>query len=55
MKYRVIYKAYLLSNEFENDIIQLKNKNENDEYINSFIMLAKSYINYFCNIKKEID
>ena len=55
MKYRDIYKAYLLSNEFENDIIQLKNKNENDDYINSFIMLAESYINYFCKIKKEID
>ena len=51
MKYRDLLNAYFLSKEFENTIVQLKSKKESDEYINSYIFLAKNYVNYFSNIK----
>ena len=49
MKYKDILNSYFLSNEFENTIDMLKNKNETPEYINEYIFLAKKYINYFSN------
>ena len=51
MKYRELLQLYFLSEEFENSIIQLKNKKESDEYINDYIYLAQNYINYFCDIQ----
>ena len=47
MKYRDILQLYFSSEEFENSIIQLKNKKESDEYINDYIRLSQNYINYF--------
>ena len=49
MKYKDILNSYFLSNEFENTIDMLKNKNETSEYISEYIFLAKQYINYFSN------
>ena len=49
MKYKDILNSYFLSNEFENTIDMLKNKNETSEYISEYIFLAKKYINYFSN------
>ena len=49
MKYKDILNSYFLSNEFENTIDMLKNKNETPEYISEYIFLAKKYINYFSN------
>ena len=49
MKYKDLLNSYFLSNEFENTIDMLKNKNETPEYINEYIFLAKKYINYFSN------
>ena len=51
MKYRELLQLYFLSEEFENTIIQLKNKKESDEYINDYIYLSQNYINYFCDIQ----
>ena len=51
MKYRELLQLYFLSEEFENSIIQLKNKKESDEYINDYIYLSQNYINYFCDIQ----
>jgi hypothetical protein len=47
MKYKDLLRSYFLSNEFENTIMMLKNKNENDEYIHEYIMMSKNYIDYF--------
>ena len=49
MKYKDLLNSYFLSNEFENTIDMLKNKNETPEYISEYIFLAKKYINYFSN------
>ena len=51
MKYRELLQLYFSSEEFENTIIQLKNKKESDEYINDYIYLSQNYINYFCDIQ----
>jgi hypothetical protein len=53
MKYRDLLKAYFESKEFENTISQFRNKNESDDYINTYILLAKNYISYFTNSKKH--
>jgi len=47
MKYKDLLRAYFLSNEFENSITHLKDKNENDEYIHEYIMTSKNYIGHF--------
>ena len=47
MKYKDILEAYFMSKEFENTIFKLKNKHEVDEYVETYIFLAKNYINYF--------
>ena len=47
MKYKKLLQLYFSSKEFENTIIQLKNKKESDEYINDYIYLSQNYINYF--------
>ena len=47
--------AYFSSKQFENSIIELKNKNENIDYIQRYIKLSKEYLNYFSkNKKKEV-
>ena len=51
MKYKDIMQLYFLSEEFENTIIQLKNKNESDAYINAYINISQNYINFFCDEK----
>ena len=53
MKYKDIMQLYFLSEEFENTIIQLKNKNESDAYINAYINSSKNYISYFMNNNQE--
>ena len=52
MKYKDLFQLYFSSKEFENTIIQLKNKNESIEYIDSYIKLAKDYINFFSDSSK---
>ena len=47
MKYKDLLRSYFSSNEFENSVLQLKNKNENDEYIHEYIMASKNYIDHF--------
>ena len=47
MKYRDLLSAYFSSLEFEQSIEQLEEENEVAEYIQEYIYLAKSYIEYF--------
>ena len=51
MKYKKLLQLYFSSKEFENTIIQLKNKKENYEYISDYIYLSQNYINYFSDTK----
>ena len=47
MKYKDIVRAYLSSKHFENSIIELKNKNEDNYYIQEYIRLSKNFLEYF--------
>ena len=48
MTFRELFKEYLESKEFEEDILKLKNKDkEDEEYIKDYIILAYNYIEYF--------
>ena len=48
-KYKELLDSYFLSKEFEDTIEQLRKEHENDEYINTYIFLAKNYVNFFSN------
>ena len=47
MKYSEILKAYFLSSEFEDTIIDLYNKGEKIEYIEDYINKSLNYVNFF--------
>ena len=47
MKYRDLLCAYFSSLEFEHSVEQLEKEKESAEYIQEYIYLAKSYIEYF--------
>ena len=50
MTFSDLYNEYLKSKEFEEDIMKLKSEeNENEEYINDYIIKANEYIKYFSN------
>ena len=49
MKYKKLLKAYFISKEFENSIIELHQKNERDEYIEIYINEALRYVQFFEN------
>jgi len=46
MTFTDLFNEYLKSNEFEEDILKLKEK-ENNEYINDYIIKAFNFIKYF--------
>ena len=48
-KYKDILKAYFSSLEFENSIIRLKKENENNDYIQEYIFIARHYVEFFSN------
>lgn len=52
MKYIDILKAYFLSSEFEDSIIDLHNKGENISYIEDYINKSLNYVNFFSDNKK---
>ena len=52
LKYKDLLKAYFASKEFENSVLELKDKNENLNYIQRYIKFAKTYLNYFCSSDK---
>ena len=55
-KYKDILKAYFSSSQFEESVYQLKEENENPEYIREYIKKAKTYISFYCNVKyKDVD
>ena len=55
-KYKDILKNYFTSAQFEESLYQLKEENENPEYIIEYIKKAKTYISFYCNVKyKEED
>ena len=50
MTFSDLYNEYLKSKEFEEDIMKLKNEeDENEKYINDYIVKANDYIKYFSN------
>ena len=53
MKYKDMLEAYFSSKQFENSIIELKNKNESIDYIQKYIKLSKEYLNYKKKKKKN--
>ena len=52
MKYIDILKAYFLSSEFEESIIQLHNKGEDIGYLEDYINKSLDYVKYFSENKK---
>ena len=47
LTFREVFKEYLKSEEFENDILELKNKNNSDKYIKDYINKAYDFLDYF--------
>ena len=47
LTFRKIFKEYLKSEEFENDILELKNKNNSEDYIKEYINKAENFLDYF--------
>ena len=54
MKYKDLYKAYLLSAEFEKSIIDMYKKGEKMEYIESYINKSLNYTNFFMSVKQRV-
>ena len=55
MKYSEILKAYFLSSEFEDAIIDLYNKGEKIEYIEEYINKSLNYVNFFSSCNPNSD
>ena len=55
MKYIDILKAYFLSFEFEQSIIELNNKKEKIDYIEQYLNKALTYVNFFAFNKKKFN
>ena len=51
MTYSELFDEYLKSKEFEEDILKLKMKEEEKNYINDYILKANNFINYFSKSK----
>ena len=54
-KYKDILKIYFTSAQFENSLIQLKEERESPEYIQEYINRARTYVSFYCNVKKKKD
>ena len=54
MTYAEILKEYFLSQEFEHSINKLRHEKENEDYINEYLIKAKTYVKFFMK-HKEID
>ena len=48
MTYADILREYFVSSEFDESIIKLKLEEDNDDYINEYILKAKTYVDFFC-------
>ena len=48
MTYAEILREYFASKEFEESIIKLKLEEDNEDYINEYILKAKTYVDFFC-------
>ena len=55
MKYKDILKAYFSSKQYEYSLLELKNKKEDDNYIQEYIRFSKNYLNYFSIYDKTKD
>lgn len=47
MKYKALLKAFFISKEFENSIIELNQKGEKMEYIEKYVNVALRYVHFF--------
>ena len=54
MKYKDLYKAYFLSAEFEQSIIDMHQKGEKIEYIESYINQSLNFTNFFISFKPRV-
>ena len=52
-KYKDLLQIYFFSSEFENSIIRLKKENESKEYIQEYILRARSYVSFYSNYGKS--
>ena len=52
MKYKEILLLYFLSEEFNQTIEELKEENEEKEYIDEYIRIAKNYIEHYSQENK---
>ena len=53
MTYADILREYFVSSEFDESIIKLKLEEDNDDYINEYILKAKTYVDFFCGDNSE--
>ena len=47
-KIKEIYKEYLLSEKFGESIVNLKNEEKDEQYIDIYITVANDFINFYC-------
>ena len=47
LTFRELFNEYLKSEEFEKDILELKNKNNSEKYIKDYINKAYNFLDYF--------
>ena len=52
MIYSDILNEYFSSLEFENSILKLKSEEENEDYINEYLVKAKTYVKFFLKHKE---
>ena len=55
MKYRDILKAFFSSKQYENSVLEMKQKKEDYNYIQEYIKISKNYLDYFSSYNKNRD
>ena len=53
MKYRELLEQYFNSEEFDKALIKLKEENEDDDYIEEYKNKAKTYVQFFSDVKEK--
>jgi hypothetical protein len=53
MKYKDILSNYFISKEFEDSLNEIRNENEEKEYIQSYLYQAKNYIKFYTNYNPQ--
>ena len=53
MTYADILREYFASEEFEFSVKKLRTEGENEDYINEYMIKARTYVNFFLNNKEN--